>query len=301
MKTWISRIGLLTSLALAAFRIDAAELKPETVQAWDSYIESTEAGLNARLIPGHTFLWAEEDPKRLGKLRQGAVQVAPVNGTGLQAAPNGLIHDWIGAIFIPNTSLSQVIDLARDYDHYKDIYQPLVVQSKVIDRSGDLDHFSMRWVHKALFVTAAMETEYSSRTVRVNDHECYTIYYTTRVQDIQGYGTPGERKMPLGQGSGFVWKLYSVIRYKESDGGVYVELEAVVLTRDIPGSVRFMVKPVVTKLSRNSLLVSLTQTRDAMQSHPARVNVPAEITQKSGNESFSSNHSKNSAVSFIHP
>jgi hypothetical protein len=45
---------------------------------------------------------------------------------------------------------------------------------------------------------------------------------------------------------------------------LYVEVEAMALTRDIPMSVRFLVKPVVMKLSRDSLNISLKQTRNAV-------------------------------------
>jgi hypothetical protein len=156
----------------------------------------------------------------------------------------------------------------------------------------------MRWQHKALFVSAAIETEYCSRVVRVSDHEYYSLNQATRVQDIQGFGTPDEHKLPVGQGNGFIWKLYSVTRFQERDGGVYVEFEAVVLTRDIPASVRFMVKPLVTKFSRNSLLVSLTQTRDAVQSRAAKSNPPMQVTQKSGNEFTPRDGKKDSSASY---
>jgi hypothetical protein len=31
--------------------------------------------------------------------------IAPVSGHGTQSVANGLIHDWIGAVFIPNATL----------------------------------------------------------------------------------------------------------------------------------------------------------------------------------------------------
>jgi hypothetical protein len=57
-------------------------------------------------------------------------------------------------------------------------------------------------------------------------------------------------------------------RYEERDGGVYLELEAMALTRDIPGSLAWMVKPVVNHLSINSLTTTLRQTRDVVISSP---------------------------------
>jgi hypothetical protein len=139
-----------------------------------------------------------------------------------------------------------------------------VVDSSLLQCDGGAREFSMRWLHKVLFVTAALDSEYQSHDYRVDDRRWYTLSSTTRVQEIQDYGEPGERRLPPGQGNGYIWRLSSIARYEERDGGVYVELEAMALTRDIPGSVRWLVGPVVSRLSRNSLLTSLQQTRDAV-------------------------------------
>ena len=299
MRQRITGLGLVAFCLLMAFPIRAAELKPETVKAWDSYIESVQTRMRARLAPGQSFLWADENLSRSQRLRLGEVQVVPVDGHGSQPAPSGLIHDWVGAVFIPNASLGDLTSLSRDYAHYKDIYQPLVVDSREIDKSEEADHFSMRWMYKALFVTTALETDYCSHSVKVSDKKFYSVLRTTRVQEIQDYGTAAEHSLPAGQGSGFIWKLFSVTRYEERDGGVYVEIEAVVLTRDIPPSVRFLVKPIVAKLSRNSLLVSLAQTREAVQSRQSKSYPPLQITQKSGTEPPGPRPVQPSAASFV--
>ena len=31
--------------------------------------------------------------------------------------PGGLIHHWIGAVFVPNVKLDDVFDVTRDYDY----------------------------------------------------------------------------------------------------------------------------------------------------------------------------------------
>jgi hypothetical protein len=46
----------------------------------------------------------------------------------------------------------------------------------------------------------------------------------------------------------------------ERDGGIYIEIEAIALSRDIPGSVRWFVEPIVRNVSRQSLKTSLQQT-----------------------------------------
>jgi hypothetical protein len=115
-----------------------------------------------------------------------------------------------------------------------------------------------------LFVTAALDTENESRTYRVNSSRAYTLSKTTNVREIQNYGQPNQRELDPDRGNGFIWRLSSINRYEERDGGLYVEVEAMALTRDIPISLRFLVKPVVMDLSRNSLKTSLEQTRGAV-------------------------------------
>jgi hypothetical protein len=70
-----------------------------------------------------------------------------------------------------------------------------------------------------------------------------------------------------GEGSGVIWRLFSIARYQERDGGVYIELEAIALSRDIPASLRWLAGPIVRRVSRSSLSISLRQTENAVLLH----------------------------------
>jgi hypothetical protein len=91
----------------------------------------------------------------------------------------------------------------------------------------------------------------------------YGISDTTEVREIKSYGEADKRSLPAGSGSGFIWRLHSIARYEERDGGVYVEVQAVALSRDVPASLAWLVNPMVSRFSRNSLAVALRQTREA--------------------------------------
>lgn len=56
----------------------------------------------------------------------------------------------------------------------------------------------------------------------------------------------------------------SASRNFERDGGVYIELEAIGLSRDIPASLRWIVVPIVRRVSRGPLSTSLQQTENAV-------------------------------------
>jgi len=86
------------------------------------------------------------------------------------------------------------------------------------------------------------------------------------VQEVAEFGSPFQRILAEGHGTGIIWRLYSIARYEERDGGVYIELEAIALSRDIPAALRWLVEPIVRKVSRSSLVTSLEQTADAVRS-----------------------------------
>jgi len=85
----------------------------------------------------------------------------------------------------------------------------------------------MLLMNKSIFLKTAFDTDYESCYVRVDDRRGYRVSRTTRVQQIEEYGSPAQRALPEGEGNGVIWRLFSVARYLERDGGVYLELEAI--------------------------------------------------------------------------
>ncbi|MGD0361237.1 MAG: hypothetical protein ABSC93_10235 [Bryobacteraceae bacterium] len=259
-------LGLALLAASAPGLAGAVELQPATVRAWDDYVRSADAGMQARRDGRKPFLWADEAAGRAARLRQGEVLVAPVSGRGTINAPNGLIHDWIGAVFIPHATVEEMLAVVHDYGRYKQFYKPVVADSKALDSKANDERFSMIMQHRALLVSAAMQGQYESRDFALDQQRGYSITAATRIQEIEDYGRSNARLLPPGQGSGFLWRLHSIVRYEERDGGLYLEVEAIALTRDIPFSLRWLVSPVVNRLSVDSLMVSLRQTREAVNS-----------------------------------
>ena len=54
-------------------------------------------------------------------------------------------------------------------------------------------------------------------------------------------------------------------RFEERDGGVYVEIEAIALSRDVPVEFRMVAYPIIKKVSQSALETSLDQTRKAVK------------------------------------
>jgi len=253
----------------------AAELLPETLMAWDQYIERAKARMNSRLDTRNHFLWVDEGADRARRVRSGEILVAPVNGAGQTEVPNGLIHDWMGAAFFPDMTLDKVFATMDQYPRYKDFYKPMVIDSKLLSRDEREVNFSMRWLKKALWITAVMEADYKANYFRRDEKSRYGFVWSTRIQDVINYGQPSEKKLPPDTGSGFIWRLFTISRFQERDGGVYVELEAMALSRGVPACMGWLVNPVVRRLSQSSLVTSLSATREAVRALPQRAGTDA--------------------------
>jgi hypothetical protein len=270
-------VGVMcVSFLVAPAVSDGAELKEQTVKTWDAYIQTVDSQMRGRLQGN--FLWVDEDQDRAEQVRAGKILVSPVGKKNPKPVPSGLIHDWVGAAFIPNARLADVLSVVRDYGHYKDFYQPMVVDAKSLGTEGDCDKYSMVVVHKEGVAETALDTEYQACYLQLDELRWSSAAHSTRVQEIQHYGRPDEQKLPPNQGNGYVWRLYTLTRFEGRDGGVYVELEAIALSRDIPAGLRWMVEPIVRRVSRNTLLTSLQQMEEAVRSTAGTANRTAETS-----------------------
>ncbi len=260
--------SILFSLGVPAL-LGASHLQPDTLAAWNDYIRDADMSMQSRLDGSRPFLWADEAAGRRARLLRGEILIAPSAGHGSQSVSNGLIHHWIGAAFIPNATIQSVLAVVHDYDRYKEFYRPAVADSKVLPCMGTEQRFSMILQSRVLFVSAAVQGQYEAHDFAVSESRAYNVAGTVEVREIENYGKERQYLLQPGQGNGFLWRLHSIARYEEADGGTYVEVEAIALTRDIPVGLRWVVNPAIKHLSINSLTTSLRETRDAVQSRDA--------------------------------
>ena len=261
------------------FTAQAADLKRETLSAWETYVRSATVQMQQRLRPDQPFLKLDEDHELMSNVKNGQIVILHNGSKGVKKVPSGLVHDWSGAAFIPGATLNQVFSVTRDYDHYKDFYRPNVVDSKAVSSGQAETRFSMVLMNKSALVNVAIEGDYRCLFFQVDEHRWYSMSETTRMREIENYGAPNQRELNDGQGAGLIWRLFSIVRFEERDGGVYIELEAIALSRDIPISLRWLVEPIVSRLSRSSLMTSLRQTEDAVRSRPMLLTDSVDITR----------------------
>jgi len=275
--TWVLLVGL--GSCLGAY---PAQLQPETLQAWQEYLALTESRLKSYHQNPGRFLWLDEQPERRNRVGAGEILVAPWEGRPVRHVPHGLIHHWVGAVLIPGVKLEDVLAVIHDYDNYKQHYKAsgVVADSRLIERrDSSYFRFQMRWVKRVLWVTAAVEAEYESREYVLDAQRRYGVARSLRIQEIRNVGGPNERLLPPDTGTGYMWRLYSISKYQETPEGVYGELEALVLSREIPAALSWIVTPVVNRLSRNSLLLTLRLTREAVlkRKRQAQFDAPSSV------------------------
>ena len=265
----LAGLGLMAGLTQSL--LGAAELQADTLKAWDAYVQKADVRMGARLNSAQPFLWTDESDARRRDVRRGEIIVAPVLNHGVMTVPSGLIHHWIGAAFIPHTNIERLVGVLHDYNRFKDFYKPVIADSHFLGCNRQNPEFSMTWHRHVLFVNAAIEGRCQAQRFAVNDRRGYSIADMMELREIEQYGHPEARALPSDTGHGFIWRLRDISRYEEREGGVYLEVEAIALTRDIPSSLRWLVSPIVKHLSFDSLETMLRQTRDAVVSAPAGV------------------------------
>lgn len=243
----------------------AAELNQQALTAWENYVASAKVRMQDRLAGKSPFLWADEDPIRRRQLNSGEIVISPLGNSHPLSVPHGLIHHWIGAVFVPGARIQDLAAVVDDYGRYSEIYRPTLVKAELLDSTGDEQKFSILWVQRVLLVTAAFYTELDSNYVALNSRQGYITFFTTRVQQIEHHGEKDERKLAPDEGNGYLWRLISFARFEECDGGLYLELEVIGLSKDLPGSLRFLLRPVLDHVPRQALEAKLDQTRHAIR------------------------------------
>ena len=240
------------------------QLKPRTLQAFEEYIREAEAAMKPSLHGERPFLWSDTNPDVAQQISKGAIVAEFWSGKGATELPNCLIHDWIGEVFVPETTVEEALALVQNYDNHKNIYQPDVLDSRLISRDGNDFKIFLRLLKKKI-ITVVLDTDHDVHYSSVDSKRWWCSSYTTRIAEVEDPGTPKERVLQPDTGYGFLWRLYSYWRFQEKDGGVYVECRAISLTRDIPLGLGWIIEPIIRKLPRESLINTLKATRNALR------------------------------------
>lgn len=259
--------------AIGPSRLVAAELKPKTLKAFDQYVAAAETRIKRDENHPNDFLYIESLPKpdyeaAMADLKQGGIRVQRVithdaKGNPIEV-PNGMIHHWVGDVFIPGKSVTSALDVLRDYNNFTNIYKPEVIRSRLVKRDDEDDYQVYMRLQKQSIVTVTLDTWYHIHFTPMGKNSGYSRSVSTRIQQVDDAGTPNEQLEPVGNDSGYLWRIISYWRYQQRDNGVLVEWESIALSRDIPFLVAWFAKPLVRKIAREAVTDMLTATRKAV-------------------------------------
>lgn len=270
MITFCNAVLLLLCFTLAASAAPA-NLKPEAAKGYERYIQLTEERMKPELAPGGIFLLVDGLPvaqrtDAYARLQRGEVVTTRLRTNDPKDSartPDALTHHWVGTIFIPGASLAQVLALLQDYDRHTEYFQPEVVKSKTVAHTADEFKVHYRLMRKKI-ITVVLDTDYDVQYHAMDAVHAFSDSHSTRIAQVEHPDEPDERQMPPGKDGGFLWRLDSYWRFFAVASGVYVQCEAVSLTRDIPTGLHWLVGPFIESIPRESLEFTLQSTRNAL-------------------------------------
>jgi hypothetical protein len=246
-------------LMLSAFTVQA-EVTPTATAAFNSYVGSVESRLsqqhqssaNVLVLPMHT-----DDLLHGGLLVE---SVTPPN-----ANPSGaLLHHWRGTAFVPGASAAGFERLMKNFDAYPQVYAPQVLRAAVLTRQGDHLTSSMR-VRQKHVIAVVMDTIYDVTFARPDTQHGFSLSRSTHVAEIDSPGTPSEHPLDESHEHGFLWRLNTYWTWEERDGGLYIQIESISLTRSVPHGLAWAVQPFVQSIPRESLEFTLRSTASALR------------------------------------
>ncbi len=272
----LRRGALAVALAIGAGAgLLAAELHEETIAAWDRYIAATEQRVMAELEDGERFLVLDfhEDGARFRReVLAGEPVVERLHTLDERGerfdVPRGTIQHWLGAVLVPNAQLDDVLN-GLQYDIPPHVLQEkTVLESRVLSRDGDRMDLYTRVLLDAPMVSAEFNLEQTVEYVRLGSGRAWSRIEGTRIAELEDPGTPNEREKPIGNDSGYLWRIKLWWRYVQVDGGVLVECEQLTLSRSIPALARFFLAPIINGAPRSAM-------EDTLQAVVDHLGVPA--------------------------
>src|SRR6202021_4131261 len=148
-RVYIGRVNVFRYfglLVLVSFALRAAELKPETIAAFDRYVKLTEDGF-AKNQGFENFLWLDHHTKEKSMVWLQQSIVSPLQTLDQDKeieVPDGVIQHWLGVVYLENADVDHVRGLLMNLAGYKDFFKQQIVESKVNKQQGDQYDFFLR-------------------------------------------------------------------------------------------------------------------------------------------------------------
>lgn len=251
-------------LFASAFSCLAEEPTPAAVATLNAYIGAVDSRLGREHAAPAGFVGgAASDPQKAVRLRRGELIVEQLTPAASLDLPGALLHHWRGTAFAPGAHAADVEQMLRDFSGYPRVYAPQVLEARVLAQQGDRYEVLMRVRQRHVF-TVVMDTAYDVAFGRLDPQHGFSSSRSTRITEIDSNG----RALSASADHGYLWRQNTWWSYEERDGGVYLQIESVSLTRSIPTGLGWAVGPFVESVPRESLEITLRSTCNALKIKP---------------------------------
>jgi hypothetical protein len=262
------KVPLLYAVLLALFLSHplCAQPTPAAGAAFNAYTGRLESRLALQHRSAETFLTpaaldSESDRTRLQRGEPIIERLTPSAGAEVSGS---LLHHWRGTAFVPGAKAADFERLMRDFPSYPQHFSPQVLQAGLLSQRGDRVEGWMR-VRQHHVITVVMDTAYDITYGRLDSAHGYSISRSTRIAEIYGPGTSAERALNPNEEHGFLWRQNTYWSYEEKDGGLYLQIESVSLTRSIPHGLGWAIRPYIESIPRDSLEFTLRSACKALR------------------------------------
>ena len=255
--------------ALVLVSIAPGWVKAEPTAAATAQFDSYISGVEARLAREHASTNEFLSPVDVARLRRGEFVIeglTPITGTELDKA---LLHDWRGTAFAKGATGAGFERLMRDFGAYPQRFLPQVVRAQVLAQQGNHYQVAMR-VRQHHILTVVLDMTYDVTFAQPDSKDTgaqrgYSISRSTRVAEIAAPGSEQERALAPNEDHGFLWRMNTYWSYEERDGGLYIQIESVSLTRSVPLGLGWAIEPFIQSIPRESLEFTLRSACNALR------------------------------------
>ncbi len=169
--------------------------------------------------------------------------------------PGALIHHWRGTAFAPGATAAEFERLLRDFDRYPEHFAPQVVAARVLAQESDRTQMRMR-LRQRHGLTVSLDTTYDVAFGKLDAEHGFSTSRSVQITQIE----PGGRAF-----DGLLWRQNTYWSWEERDGGLYLQIESVSLSRSIPRGLGWAIGPFVESVPREELEFTLRSACNALR------------------------------------
>jgi hypothetical protein len=227
-----------------------AQLSATASASFNTYARTVESRLAQHHRSPDNFLALPGDPATRAQLRTGQFLIEQLT---TPATPNALLHHWRATTFVPNATVADFEHLLQSFSAYPQNFAPQIVSATVLSQTPT-DTIARLRTRQHHVLTVVLDTTCDVTFASLDATHGYSISRSTRIDQVSPAGDDG-----------FLYRLNTYWSYEQRDGGLYLQIESLSLTRSIPHGLAWAVQPYLESIPRESLVFTLTSARNALR------------------------------------